>query len=209
MRPEIETPAVEMEPAQPSAFEELKPVVPGQQRPTVQEGTTFSEVAPAIPDMPEEYLAGLEEAIQPHLDVVLIESLQGLVFVDSEQKVVGEGIVGFEGARADEALPLLNDPGFQQITGKYLGQPVTLRSLNELNREVVAYYTANDYPVVDVIIPEHDITGGVVQLVVLEGRLGMVDVEGNRWFANGLLTSQIRTESNQVLRAKKLLQDLS
>jgi hemolysin activation/secretion protein len=195
-----------LEPEGPSAFEDVKPVVPGE--PTISgSDSAFAEVAPRIPDMPEEYLAAIEQAIQPYLDEVLIDSLKGLVFVDTPEKVDIAGVS--VGGVVAPALPDLQKEQFKTLAAKYIGQPVTLRTLNELNKDVVAYYNENDYPVVDVIVPEQDITTGTVQLVVLQGRRGDIRVEGNRFFADNLLANQVRTEEGRILRAKRLMADLN
>jgi hemolysin activation/secretion protein len=202
-------PSIRVEKLQPetsSAFEDIKPVVPGES----MEGRTdsaFAEVMPRVPEMPDEYLAAIETAIQPYMDEVLLPSLNGLVFVDKPDQIQPEGLES-SGVRASN-LPDLESPAFKAIAGKYIGQPVTLRSLNELNKEVVAFYGQNDYPVVDVIVPEQDITKGTVQLVVLQGQLGVVKVEGNRWFSDNLLSNEIRLEQGRIIRAKKLMADLN
>ena len=109
---------------------------------------------------------------------VLVKNLEGLIFVDSPEKVRKAGVSGVKGVQA-EGLPLLQDPEFRRVTDSFIGKPVTLRSLNDMVREIVIYYRENDRPVVDVIVPEQEITSGVIQLVVIEARLGQVRVEGN------------------------------
>lgn len=193
-----------VDPDRPSAFEELQPVFPGG--PSNGE-SAFAEVMPRGIDLSDEYLAAIERAIQPFLEDELLPALKGLVFLDRPEDVKSAG-VDADGVVAS-ALPELLKPEFRAIADRYLGRPVTLQSLNELNREVVAYFNQNDFPVVDVIVPEQDITTGAVQLVVLQGRRGEIRVEGNRWFSDGLIAGQIRTERDRVLRAKKLMADLS
>lgn len=201
-------PEIRVEPLRPesaSRFEDVKPAVPGEV--AADDSSRFAEVAPVIPSMPETYVAAIEQAIQPYLDDVLVDRLNGIVFVDSPEKVDTAG-VKLDGVVAP-ALPDLQKAEFKAIASKYLGKPITLRSLNELNKEVVAYYEANDYPVVDVVVPEQDITTGTVQLVVLQARRGEVEVEGNRFFSTGLLASQVRTEEGRIIRARKLMADLN
>ena len=40
----------------------------------------------------------------------------------------------------------------------------------EMVRQIVIYYRENERPVVDVVVPEQDITSGVIQIVVIEAR---------------------------------------
>jgi hemolysin activation/secretion protein len=137
----------------------------------------------------------------------LLSSLSGLVFVTSADQVRPEGVFGVHGvdARTDDVLAT---PAFDTVAVNYLGQPVTLDSLKDLNRDVVAFYADHDFPVVDVIIPEQDITGGVVQLIVLKGALGEVRVEGNRHFTDRQILSQVRTSEGIVLRESTMLADV-
>lgn len=138
---------------------------------------------------------------------VLLSALTGIVFVTSMGEVVPDGVVGVEGvdARTDDVLATEE---FDAVAARYIGQPVSLRSLNELNRDVVSFYARHDYPVVDVVIPEQDITGGVVQMVVIKGRLGQVRAEGNQHFADDLLTSQIRVPRGGELRQSEVLSNV-
>jgi hemolysin activation/secretion protein len=112
---------------------------------------------------------------------VLVKQLKGLVFVDHPDKVVSRRLkvqgVQFE---MDVQPELLSTSEFNGITARYLGGPVSIRRLNELAREIVMLYRANGQPVVDVSIPEQDITGGIVQLVVTEARVG--DIRINAYF---------------------------
>jgi hemolysin activation/secretion protein len=75
-------------------------------------------------------------------------------------------------------------------------------------RDIVVYYRENDRPVVDVIVPEQDITTGVVQLIVLEGRLGEIRVEGNEWFSSRFLADQVRMEPGDIFDEGELRDDL-
>lgn len=190
---------------QTGSFEKVKPSIPGQSA-SGQVASNFEKVQPLVGGLPEQVIA--DRTLPAGMDQIqLLDSLQGLVFVDNQKAVNPEGLGGISGVKAD-GLSDLQTAAFKEIASKYIGQPVTLAKLNELNREVVAYYNANDFPVVDVVLPEQDITQGVVQLVVLKGKRGEVKVEGNRWFGSKLLASQIRTGEGQEVRGKKTLADL-
>ncbi|NJK91138.1 MAG: ShlB/FhaC/HecB family hemolysin secretion/activation protein [Blastochloris sp.] len=224
--PSLEKQAEEKEKEEPvSRFEKVKPSTPGQTSSGTQVGS-FERVKPSVPGQPASgELASNFERVQPLVgglpeqviadrtlpagmdQIQLLDALQGLVFVDNQQAIQPDGVSGVSGIKAD-GLTDLQTAAFQEIASKYIGQPVTLAKLNELNREVVAYYNANDFPVVDVVLPEQDITQGVVQLVVLKGKRGEVKVEGNRWFGSKLLASQIRTGDGQEVRGKKTMADL-
>lgn len=138
---------------------------------------------------------------------VLVQELRGLVCVTSPEKVRKEGVADATGIQVGD-LEILRDPDFEKRIKPFLGQPVSKHSLNQLTREIILYYREHDRPVVDVVVPEQDITAGVVQFVILEGKLGQVRVEGNRWFEARALYDVIRLRPGEVVREKKLANDL-
>ena len=142
------------------------------------------------------------------LNAVLITSLKGIAFTSNPE---GAGALGpVAGVSASEDLPLLAGDAFRaQVAANYLGKPVTLANINALNREVVAFLKTNGLPVVDVIVPEQDITAGTLRLIVLQGRLGQVSVKGNKWFSGERLAAQVRTAPGDVLTAGTIIDDLN
>lgn len=142
------------------------------------------------------------------LNTVLINALTGIVFTSIPE---GAGqIEPVTGVSTSQDLPLLSSSAFQtKVASKYLGKQVTLANINLLNRDVVAFFKESGLPVVDVIVPEQDITAGTLRLIVLQGRLGKVRVEGNEWFSTEQISGEIRTASGEVLTAKKIVDDLN
>lgn len=138
---------------------------------------------------------------------VVLERLLGVVFLASPDDVQREGVEAFEGVRV-EAVPLLQDKKFEPLITPYLGKPATLQSLSQLTRDVVLYCRRHDRPVVDVFVPEQDVTSGVVQVVVLEGKLGQLRVTGNEHFADELLLSKVRVQPGETFSAAQLRGDV-
>jgi len=137
-------------------------------------------------------------------DQVLLNKLTGLVFVNSPDKIVPEGSE-FTGVQVDVSLP----DSFFEETEAYIGQPLTLGGLNNLLKQVVVYFRSQSTPVVDVYVPEQDITNGTVQIVVLEGRIGQVRAEGNIWFSDEILTQQISLLPGDIVRGDALAKDIA
>lgn len=90
----------------------------------------------------------------------------------------------------------------------HLGRPISMAAIKAIAQEIILFYRAHDRPVVDISIPEQDITGGVLRLAILESRLGAVRAEKNRWFASSLLESQIRNPRGGVIYASRVVSDL-
>ena len=139
-------------------------------------------------------------------DTRLLRSLKALVFVQSSQAVKLGGIKA--SGLVTNGIDLLEKPEFKTLAAPYLGQPLTLGRLNQLVREIVIYYRNHDHPVVDVVVPEQDITNGAVQLVVLEGRVGTVKASGNRWFSSRTIEGQVRLQPGDRIFSHRLLDDI-
>lgn len=177
-------------------------ITPESVAPVKVEDARQAEAAPVTAAPP---VVSAEEA---RLNAVLITALKGLAFTSSAEQSKEQGEVS--GVVATTELPLLSTPAFKEkVAARYLGKPVTLASINALNRDVVAFYKDNGLPVVDVIVPEQDITAGTLRMIVLQARLGEVKVKGNKYFSDKVLTAQIRTAPGALLTSKKILDDLN
>lgn len=171
----------------------------------------FERIAPKVPAKQETPVVlpkiSLNEADGD--DHVLVSKLKGMVFVNDKSLVVKEASTGISWIRV-EGLDLLNSVDFQREALRHIGQSVSMKSLNQITKDVVQYYRNNGLPIVDVSIPEgQDITSGVVQFVVLEARLGKVKVEGNRWTDSRQITREIRLRTGELVREDQLLSDLN
>ncbi len=131
------------------------------------------------------------------------------MFVDHPDRVVADklDVAGIE-VLSESSLDLLYEPEFRALIEPYLGQPVSMRRLNEMVREIIIYYRDHDQPVVDVSVPQQNITSGVVQIVVLEGRIGNVCVEGANYFDPCQLSNQVWANSGDTIFESVLNEEL-
>jgi hemolysin activation/secretion protein len=108
----------------------------------------------------------------------------------------------------------LSIPGDPKKLGKALeeiaiGKPISEERLTLLKHEIIRFYRNHDHPLVVVHIPEQDITDGVIQIVVLEGKLGKIRCKGNRWFNNKILHSYLDIEPGEAVTNDTLLTDVA
>ena len=138
---------------------------------------------------------------------VLVPALKAVVFLSNQNAVRPRG---FESARGvvTDGLKVPSRKKFRPMVEKYIGKPVSLDSINRLTRDVILHYRQHDRPVVDVIVPEQDITSAVLQLVVLESRVGAVRAKGNRWFSSRLLESQMRVTADGPVSSSLVAADV-
>jgi len=174
-------------PAMAQDFRQSVPRVPEAQPPTIP----AADAPPPAADDPTPILPRLmavrflaDEADAPAADAIATE---GVVIV---------------------ALPVLDTEAFRARAGADIGRPASLASLNALARAAVEAYRAAGRPLVDVAIPEQDVTDGRVTFLVREFVVGDVIIEGNRHFSTDRLRAMVRLEPGQNVDQNALVADL-
>ncbi len=96
----------------------------------------------------------------------------------------------------------------ESLEATYIGQEVTLARLQELTSGIIQAYRSSDYPLVDVYLPEQDITKGKIQLIVREAVLGKIVVEGATNSKPDKLIRQIRLAPGERINSRDLEADV-
>lgn len=136
----------------------------------------------------------------------LTSNLRGIRVVQATREVSKSAVTGVTGV-VSEGLEL--PPRVLAVFEARIGRALSLGELNQMVRDAVVAYRKSDLPVVDVLVPEQEITTGVLQLVIIEGRLGDVIVEGAGTSEGRALAEQIRVERGEVIRESRLTEDLA
>jgi hemolysin activation/secretion protein len=148
--------------------------------------------------------------------------VKGIVFIKSLDDLKPDGVPAMTGYVARD-LPLLQKPAFKTVVEPYLGKPLNAERMRELQKAVILYYREHDLPIVDVIYRDQDVSNGVLQVIVLEGKLGKKKVEHYRysysstnfwvkqadgWTKTAYAQDNIRLRPGEVIRQDKLRSDL-
>jgi hemolysin activation/secretion protein len=177
---------------------------------TSAEGTEdYYRIAPKAPagyppQPPNVPVQGKIASGDPH--EVLVKQLNALVFVPTPDAVVKNGLTDHGIDLKSVQVPVPEH--FVSVVMPYLGRPVTRGSLNTMIQSIIVYYREHDHPVVDVAVPEQDITNGVMQVVVLEGHVGKVTVAGNRWFSSGTIRDGVSLQPGGDINSRTLQANL-
>ncbi|HEX8962833.1 MAG TPA: ShlB/FhaC/HecB family hemolysin secretion/activation protein [Rhodocyclaceae bacterium] len=83
---------------------------------------------------------------------------------------------------AVEGNTLLPEAAVESVLAPYLAPDRGLDDIRAAQRALEAAYRRAGYGTVSVILPEQEIGSGTVRLRVVEGRIGRVDISGNRHF---------------------------
>lgn len=107
-----------------------------------------------------------------------------------------------------EGVVIFQSAALRKMLAQYMGKPVSMQSLSEMKRKLVMHFRNNDRPAVDVILPEQDISNGVVQLIVIESLFGKAGVAGNKHFSDKTILNKLTIPEGQSISAQALLDDV-
>ncbi len=114
-----------------------------------------------------------------------------------------------DGISVGEVTRLKSDPAMTDLLRPYLGQPLSRHLIAEIEAAVAQHYRDLNYPFVSLSTPEQEVTGGILQIRVIEFTIGKVEVKGARSEAE---TTRIRDDvalkTGQAIDARDLTYDL-
>jgi hemolysin activation/secretion protein len=68
----------------------------------------------------------------------------------------------------------------EPIVQSYVGKELDLSELEKLAQTITEEYQRRGYTLARAYVPEQEVINGVVEIAVLEGRVGQIDVKGNK-----------------------------
>ena len=139
---------------------------------------------------------------------VLVDRLKGVVLLSDPKQVRHAGVSGLRAIDPGD-IALAQLPEFESAVSPWIDKPVTLKSLAELTRSIVAYFRNHDRPVVNVFVPDQNITTGFVQIVVVESHVEKVEATGAKHFSNDLLRDELRLGAGDSISGTRLRDDLA
>ncbi|CAM0117645.1 ShlB/FhaC/HecB family hemolysin secretion/activation protein [Rhabdochlamydiaceae symbiont of Dictyostelium giganteum] len=90
----------------------------------------------------------------------------------------------------------------------YLDKPLNLNDLEELCLHIQAIYEKQGYFLVTAYLPPQEITEGVLIIEVIEGRLGSITVEGNKFYSAHFIESYFLPFQNTCIHYQKFMKAL-
>jgi hemolysin activation/secretion protein len=106
------------------------------------------------------------------------------------------------------AVPRLSTPRAHAVLAHYLGQPLSRRLIARIEAAITQDCRRAGYPFVSVSTPPQELTAGVLQVRVIEFRLGQISVQGAKRTSKAFLQSQIRLQSGAPIAGTALSEDL-
>lgn len=143
-------------------------------------------------------------------DEVVIPSLKAILVFPSREQIQPAGVPGATGIKV-HGPEFLRTPEFEKLLASYLGQPMSFRKIYKLQREVIVYCRQKDHPIIDAFYPEQDSTDGVIQMAVLEGKVGRITVnnQGIKHFPDSRFTDAVRVRPGGYILESQLIDDIN
>jgi len=91
-----------------------------------------------------------------------------------------------------------------QITSPYENRTLTMLELETLRRDLTLLYVNRGYINSGAIIPDQEVTGGLLRLHVVEGNIAHIQVTGNKWFKEEFLRDRISLDTEAPVNIGRL-----
>ncbi len=90
------------------------------------------------------------------------------------------------------------------VTDPYLGRPLTSEDLHALRDALTLLYVNAGYVNSGAVLPDQDVSGGVVEYRIVEGELTAIELDGNRHLRDLYLRSRLRLGADVPLDVRRL-----
>lgn len=99
---------------------------------------------------------------------------------------------------------LFSGEELEKIVASYEGRESSFREIRELATKISYFYRAEGYSTSRAYIPPQRIENGIVNLQIIEGRVGNLFVEDNRWYRKNYYQSMFGDIEGKIFRYQDL-----
>ena len=103
---------------------------------------------------------------------------------------------------------ILTKEQIQAVTASYIGKQVTLKDLREMADKITNIYRDKGYMTCGAVLPPQRIHDGVVEVRLIEGKTGNVNLTGNRYTKGEYIMNRIGLKPGEIANTEKLNRDL-
>jgi len=97
---------------------------------------------------------------------------------------------------------------FRQIYEPYINKKVTFQDMQAVSGKIESKYKEKGYFTTTVYIPEQEIKNGVIEIRIAEGKMGKLNIEGNKWFSADFIEKFFHAKKNEILNIKSMARDI-
>ncbi|MEO5913696.1 MAG: ShlB/FhaC/HecB family hemolysin secretion/activation protein [Luteolibacter sp.] len=151
------------------------------------------------PDTSDAVKAGQDQVLLPALRGLAIGSTAATALELQRQDKDRLVLDGFSDREAD---------AIRKICEPSLGQPVSLRSLDELTKKLEIAFRSFGRPFMQVSFPEQEITSGVIAVLIQPARAGQVLLSGKPAFGMKFAADAFRTRPGDEISGDVIVEDV-
>jgi hemolysin activation/secretion protein len=152
-------------------------------------------------------LAGARAAEAPKAD----SELKGLIIVNSEQAILKEGdpALAVTGLQVKD-VEMLKGEAFAARVKPLFGKTINEATLKEIQTAILGHYRSQGFPLADAIFPPQTVANGVLQVIVIESKLGKVTFEGtNKWTSTDHIRKNLHVTEGERINEPGILSDVA
>ena len=142
-----------------------------------------------------------------------IETKRKAPVIEEEEKEAAE-----EGGPQEKALvtkinvtgaTIISKKDIDAVTAQYENKQLTLKEMQKAADLITDMYRKKGYATSRAYLPPQKIQGGILEIKVVEGKMGNIEVKGNKWFSTKLIKGKIRLEKGEIFDYDALRRGLS
>jgi hemolysin activation/secretion protein len=103
-----------------------------------------------------------------------------------------------------EGSTVFSDAELTAVTAPYVGRPVTAEDLEEARNRLTLLYVQNGYANSGAILPDQEVTGGILIMQIVEGALTGINIEGHERLNPDYLRSRLVLGAGPPLNVRNL-----
>lgn len=147
-------------------------------------------------------------------DRIIVDTLKGMIFLTPEVKEKEDNKIKKKQKEGKPGIEIIgiqipNEKDFLQQMTSFLGEPISLRKMQDIKESALMYYKKRGYPIAGIVIPSgQNIASGVIQFIIDIGKLGEIKVEGGEHFSKEHIADLITTQKNEEISYYTMQDDL-
>jgi len=134
----------------------------------------------------------------------------GIAVDDAISELPSGDISGVEIATAN---PVINDPKLRNTLNGFIGQPLSFKLIDDVRAVIVKHMRDRNRPLVAVIVPPQEITGGTLRVAVLPFVVGEKKVDRlqseHRRSSDEEVLGSVRVQPGEEINSRQLIEDLN
>ncbi len=103
---------------------------------------------------------------------------------------------------------ILSDEEIQNISNSVIGKYVSIEDLEKLILDFNYLYATKGYVTARAFLPVQNVSEGVVRINLVEGTVGHISVENNRWTSDSYIKKRVSAKDGELFKIIELEQDV-